>query len=335
MGRAAAFSFYPGKNLGAFGDAGALATGDEGLAEEVRALREHGQRAKYSHDREGYTARLDAIQAVVLLKKLAFLDEWNEERSAIASHYLEELADVGDLELPPVAPGSSPVWHLFVVRTRDPLALAAFLHDRGIATGRHYPEPVHLTGAYSWLGHGRGSFPRAERHAERVLSLPIFPGMSLEQADAVTTAVRDSSTVAELPANDAPYRLITNVDFGAGVVVGPFTNLYGCRIGDGTRVGPFVEIQRERRSVRAARSRATVHLRGGGDRGRGVRRTRRRLRQRQAPARDERRGRAPDSETTGTCSVRSSNAGRRSAPEPSCSAVSASGRGRRSVRAPS
>ena len=190
VGRAAAFSFYPGKNLGAFGDAGALTTGDEGLAEEVRALREHGQRAKYSHDREGYTARLDAIQAVVLLKKLAFLEEWNDERSAIASRYLEALADVGDLELPPVAPGSSPVWHLFVVRTRNPLALAAFLHDRGIATGRHYPEPVHLTGAYSWLGHGRGSFPRAERHAERVVSLPIFPGMSLEQADAVTAAVR-------------------------------------------------------------------------------------------------------------------------------------------------
>ena len=189
VGRAAAFSFYPGKNLGAFGDAGALATDDEGLADELRALREHGQRTKYAHDREGYTARLDAIQAVVLLKKLAFLDAWNDARTTIASHYLEVLAGVGDLELPPVAPGSSPVWHLFVVRTADPLALAAFLRERGIGTGRHYPVPVHLTGAYSWLGHGRGAFPQAERHAERVLSLPIFPGMSIEQADAVTAAV--------------------------------------------------------------------------------------------------------------------------------------------------
>ena len=189
-GSAAAFSFYPGKNLGAFGDAGALTTNDEVLAEKIQALREHGQRAKYAHDMEGYTARLDTIQAIVLLKKLACLDSWNDERVAIASHYLQALEGVGDLELPPVASGSSPVWHLFVVRTAEPRALAESLRERGIATGRHYPVPVHLTRAYEWLGYGPGSFPRAERHGERALSLPIFPGMSIEQADAVIAGVR-------------------------------------------------------------------------------------------------------------------------------------------------
>ncbi len=187
---AAAFSFYPAKNLGAFGDAGALVTDDARIADEVRALREHGQRSKYVHDREGYTARLDTIQALVLLKKLAHLDEWNRERASIAAVYLEALDGVGDLELPPVAPRSSPAWHLFVVRTADPSALADFLRERGIGTGRHYPVPVHLTAAYAHLGYRVGDFPRAERHAERVLSLPIFPGMTQEQADAVITATR-------------------------------------------------------------------------------------------------------------------------------------------------
>jgi len=189
-GLAAGFSFYPGKNLGAFGDAGALVTNDEPLADVARALREHGQREKYVHAREGYTARLDTIQALVLLKKLACLDEWNRERTAIASQYLHELAGVGDLELPPVAPHSSSAWHLFVVRTDDPARLMDFLRKRGIGAGRHYPVAVHLTGAYAHLGYEIGDFPNAERHAERVLSLPIYPGMSPRQTDAVIAAVR-------------------------------------------------------------------------------------------------------------------------------------------------
>jgi len=189
LGAAAAFSFYPGKNLGAFGDAGALTTNNAALADVVRALREHGQRAKYKHEREGWTARLDTIQAIVLSAKLARLDGWNEERRAIARHYLERLAGVGDLDLPPVAADSEPVWHLFVVRTADPDALADALNARGIATGRHYPDAVHLTEAYRGLGYERGAFPVAERHADRVLSLPIFPGMTIEAADAVVAAV--------------------------------------------------------------------------------------------------------------------------------------------------
>ena len=189
QGAWSAFSFYPAKNLGAFGDAGALTTNDPGLAEVVRSLREHGQRAKYEHEREGWTARLDTVQAIVLLAKLARLDVWNEQRRAIAAHLLERLQSVGDLELPPVPPASSPVWHLFVVRTADPAALADFLRARGIATGRHYPEPPHLTEAYRSLGYERGSFPLAERHAERCLSLPIFPGMTIDEAEAVVAAV--------------------------------------------------------------------------------------------------------------------------------------------------
>jgi dTDP-4-amino-4,6-dideoxygalactose transaminase len=184
-----AFSFYPGKNLGAFGDAGAVTTNDAELAEALKSLREHGQRAKYEHEREGWTGRLDTIQAIVLLAKLQRLDGWNKERRTIAAHYLERLGGVGDLELPPVAPESLPVWHLFVIRTADPVAMGDFLRSRGIGTGRHYPDPVHLTQAYRGLGYERGSFPIAERHGERVLSLPIFPGMTIDDAEAVVTAV--------------------------------------------------------------------------------------------------------------------------------------------------
>ena len=189
-GAAAAFSFYPGKNLGAAGDAGAFVTNDAELASRVRALREHGQTAKYVHLREGWTARLDTIQALVLLHKLPLLDEWNAQRSAAARYYAEELAGVGDLVLPSVAPESEPSWHLYVVRTGDPEALGLFLREIGIGTGRHYPDPVHLTAAYAWLGLPAGTFPVAERLARECLSLPLFPGISEEQLAAVVDGVR-------------------------------------------------------------------------------------------------------------------------------------------------
>jgi dTDP-4-amino-4,6-dideoxygalactose transaminase len=190
-GTAAAFSFYPGKNLGAFGDAGALVTGDEELALRVRALREHGQMGKYRHELVGYTARLDTLQALVLLRKLPLLAGWNEERRAAAAFYAQALDGVGDLRLPPVAPGSSPVWHLFVVRTGRREALAEFLQARGIATGRHYPQPLHLTHAYLGLGYLPGAFPVAEALAAEGLSIPIFPGISESQLEAVASGVRD------------------------------------------------------------------------------------------------------------------------------------------------
>jgi dTDP-4-amino-4,6-dideoxygalactose transaminase len=190
-GDAAAFSFYPGKNLGAMGDAGAVVTDEPLIADRIRALREHGQTAKYEHAYEGYTARLDTFQAAVLLQKLPFLDEWNSARQQAAALYGEMLAGVGDLRLPSAVAESTHVWHLYVVRTGDPLALGSFLSERAISTARHYPYPIHLSKAYTTLGRGPGSFPVAERLAAQGLSLPLYPGITEEQIARVTAAVTD------------------------------------------------------------------------------------------------------------------------------------------------
>lgn len=188
-GDAAAFSFYPGKNLGAFGDAGALVTNSAAIRDRVRALREHGQGSKYHHDHIGWTSRLDTIQAIALLRKLPQLARWTDERRAVAGAYLERLSGTGDLVLPPVAPSSEPVWHLFVVTTADPAALGAFLRERGIHTGRHYPQPIHRSQAYAHLELPEGSFPVTEALARECLSLPIFPGMSDSQVELVCSAI--------------------------------------------------------------------------------------------------------------------------------------------------
>src|SRR5689334_13465348 len=188
-GFAAAFSFYPAKNLGAMGDAGALVTDDPDVATRVRALREHGQTRKYHHALQGYTSRLDSIQALVLLHKLRRLDDWTESRRAAARLYDDALQGVGDLQLPPVPEGSNPVWHLYVVRTADPEALAEFLSAREIASGRHYPEPPHLSAAYADLGHQAGDFPVAEAISRECLSLPMYPGISEAQLGRVADAV--------------------------------------------------------------------------------------------------------------------------------------------------
>jgi dTDP-4-amino-4,6-dideoxygalactose transaminase len=190
-GLAGCFSFYPGKNLGAFGDAGACVTGNEELAAHVRALREHGQRRKYFHDFEGYTSRLDTIQALALLHKLPLLAGWNEERRAAAFSYAQALARVGDLVLPPVPDGSDPVWHLYVMRTAEPMELAAYLRKRGVGCGHHYPIPLHLLPAYERLGYEEGSFPVTERLAAEAISLPIFPGIGTAQLEAVAETIRD------------------------------------------------------------------------------------------------------------------------------------------------
>jgi len=192
-GRAAAFSFYPAKNLGAMGDAGALVTDDEELAEHARALRVHGETGKYHHEYVGYTARLDTIQAIVLLEKLPLLEEWNRERRAAAQFYTDALAGLEHLglRLPPEPTGSNSVWHLYVVRTSNPQQLAAFLADRGIQTGRHYPEPPHLAPAYRNLGFGPGDFRVAEALASEGLSLPLYPGISEAQLAHVCEAVQD------------------------------------------------------------------------------------------------------------------------------------------------
>jgi dTDP-3-amino-3,4,6-trideoxy-alpha-D-glucose transaminase len=190
-GFTAGFSFYPSKNLGAIGDAGALLTDDEDVAAVVRMLREHGEARRYQHERIGYTSRLDTVQAAVLLRKLPHLDEWNAERRRVAARYDEALDGVGDLRLPPVAVGSVPVWYLYVVRTGSRDALAGFLAERRIGTGRHYPTPPHLSSAYAFLGKARGAFPVAEALADEALSLPIYPGLSDEQIERVVESIRE------------------------------------------------------------------------------------------------------------------------------------------------
>jgi dTDP-4-amino-4,6-dideoxygalactose transaminase len=190
-GRGAAFSFYPSKNLGAMGDAGALVMDDEELSLRVRALRVHGETFKYHHEYVGYTARLDTLQAIILLEKLPLLDEWNQQRRAAAQFYYEALSDLEGLQLPPHTEGSEPVWHLFVVRTSDPESLGRFLASRGVGSGRHYPEPVHLSPAYRHLGYAAGDFPVAEALAREGLSLPLYPGISEEQLEHVCDAIID------------------------------------------------------------------------------------------------------------------------------------------------
>lgn len=190
-GAAAAFSFYPSKNLGAMGDAGALVLDDEDAASTARALREHGQTSAYHSARVGMTSRLDTLQALVLLRKLPLLERWNAERAQAASFYGEALQGVGDLRLPARVAGARHVWHVYQVRTRDPEALGAYLAGRGIGTKRHYPEPPHLSAAFADLGHPAGSFPVAEAIARETLSLPLFPGITEEQLAAVVDAVVD------------------------------------------------------------------------------------------------------------------------------------------------
>ena len=190
-GIAAAFSFYPSKNLGAMGDAGALVLDDEKIRQAARALREHGQTSRYHSDHVGYTARLDAVQALVLLHKLPLLDGWNEQRREAAAFYDNALSGLGDLKLPVTVAGASHVWHVYAVRTAEPERLAEFLRRRGIGTNRHYPEAPHLSAAFGSLGLREGAFPVAEAIARETLSLPIFPGITEEQLHSVAGGVRD------------------------------------------------------------------------------------------------------------------------------------------------
>jgi dTDP-4-amino-4,6-dideoxygalactose transaminase len=190
-GSAAAFSFYPSKNLGAWGDAGALVADDEHVAAKARALREHGETSRYHSEHVGLTSRLDTFQALVLLRKLPLLEQWNTERIDAAAFYNNVLEGVGDLRLPATAAGAKHVWHLYAIRTRDPEALGAFLSQRGIGTKRHYPEPPHLSPAFADLGHPPGSFPVAEAIARETLSLPLFPGITEEQLQTVAAGVAD------------------------------------------------------------------------------------------------------------------------------------------------
>jgi dTDP-4-amino-4,6-dideoxygalactose transaminase len=187
MGLAAAFSFYPGKNLGACGEAGAVTTRDEALALKIRMIRDHGQRQKYLHDQEGYNGRLDALQAAILTIKLQRLTDWNELRRQRSAEYNRLIEAAGHPVHPPFEPSwSQAVYHLYVIRTGDRDGLLAHLKKAGIGTGIHYPIPLHLQKAYAHFKHAAGDFPVCESAATQILSLPMYPHLTpMQQARVV------------------------------------------------------------------------------------------------------------------------------------------------------
>lgn len=192
LGDIAATSFYPGKNLGAYGDAGAVLTMRDDLADAVRLLREHGSPRKYEHPVLGFNSRLDSLQAVVLSAKLRRLDGWNAARGAAAARYDTLLADLPAVTGPVVDGGNEPVWHLYVVRVPERERVLTELQVAGIGAGVHYPVPVHLTGAFAHIGSGPGSFPVAERLACEIISLPMFPGIRPDQQERVVSVLADA-----------------------------------------------------------------------------------------------------------------------------------------------
>lgn len=190
MGRAGAFSFYPGKNLGACGEGGAVTTDDEQISHTIRMLRDHGQAKKYYHEIEGYNGRLDSLQTGILSVKLKHLAEWNTQRRERAKEYNSLFAgsDSG-VQIPLESAGSRSVYHLYVVRVADRDRLIAHLKAAGVGTGIHYPIPLHLQRAYESLGYREGEFPIAERVASQIVSLPMFPHLTHEQQEYVAQKV--------------------------------------------------------------------------------------------------------------------------------------------------
>lgn len=185
IGDAGCFSFYPGKNLGAYGEAGAVVTNDAELAEKIRVLRDHGQARKYFHSMIGWNARMDGFQGAVLSVKLKHLPAWNDARKRNARLYDELLADADDVITPVEVDRAGHVYHVYAIRTKDRDALINYLTEKNVYCGIHYPIPIHLQNAYSFLGKGKGSFPVAEKCAEQLVSLPMFPELSEEQIEYV------------------------------------------------------------------------------------------------------------------------------------------------------
>jgi len=192
LGHSAGHSFYPGKNLGALGDAGAVTTDDPALADRVRTLRNYGSKKKYYNDMKGYNSRLDELQAAFLRAKLKKLDEWNQRRKVVAERYQNALPKSQDLTLPHVPTWAEPVWHLYVVKTPQRDSFQQQLTERGIGTLIHYPVPPHLSGAYANGVWPRGTFPIAEQLADTVLSLPIGPHLTRDQAENVISEISAS-----------------------------------------------------------------------------------------------------------------------------------------------
>ncbi len=191
LGHAAGFSFYPGKNLGALGDAGAVVTNDPVCAKNVRLLRNYGSKIKYYNDEKGFNSRLDEMQAAFLRVKLRHLDEWNKRRSHIAEYYLQSLASITDLVLPKVAPDISHAWHLFVIRHPKRDQLQEYLTRNGIGNLIHYPIPPHLSNAYKDSGYQEGAFPLAELNAGTVLSIPMGPHLGVNDAAFVVEKIME------------------------------------------------------------------------------------------------------------------------------------------------
>ncbi len=189
VGDVAATSFYPGKNLGCYGDGGAVTTGSASMAETVRLLGGHGSPRKYEHSIVGFNSRLDTMQAVVLRAKLRRLESWNAARREAAAYYDELLSAVPAVVTPVVAEGNEHVWHLYVIRVGERDRVLGSIHADGIGAAVHYPTPVHLTGAFAG-GHGaRGAYPNAERAADEILSLPMYPGITRAQQDRVVESL--------------------------------------------------------------------------------------------------------------------------------------------------
>lgn len=190
MGLCGCFSFYPGKNLGAYGEGGAVVTNDRGIATRLRALRDHAQGTRYYHDEVGFNYRMDAFQGAILGIKLKYLERWTEARRLFAARYQEQL-DALPLQLPAEAPGRHHVWHRFVVLHRERDRIRKELEAQGVLTGLHYPVPVHLQKAYRSLNHRAGDFPVAERISRECMTLPLFPEMTFQQQDRVIEALRE------------------------------------------------------------------------------------------------------------------------------------------------
>lgn len=190
FGVVAGTSFYPGKNLGAYGDAGAVLTDDAEVAQRIRALRNYGSETKYHHPVVGFNSRLDTLQAVVLNVKLRHLERWNQARREAAIRYEELLADLWGVQLPTVDQGNEAIWHLYVVRVPRRDEVLATLHEHGIGAGIHYPVPVHLQGACADLGYRRGDFPVTEEAADQIVSLPMFAEITAEQQEQVAEVLR-------------------------------------------------------------------------------------------------------------------------------------------------
>lgn len=187
----AAFSFYPGKNLGAYGDGGALTTQDDALAKKYKLLREYGSEQKYYHKSLGRNSRLDTLQAAILRIKLKHLDTWNAQRQKLAAYYTEKLASIKGISVPHHFENRAGIYHVYVIRASKRDELQKYLASKGITTIIHYPVPLHLQEAYAYLGYKTGDLPKTEKACEEILSSPMYPEMTTEQADEVIKVIRE------------------------------------------------------------------------------------------------------------------------------------------------